>query len=265
MKRLHRTVLQSGNLAPSLPNMYPSLAARGIAVRRGEVTLVAGLPASGKSTFAMALANRAKVPTLYVSADTHAHTQSLRMIAMLTGTDQNIIEPAMQDKEWASEMLQQASHIRWDFNSAPSVQSVEQQLDAHVELFSRGPEMVVIDNLTDLVGGEGSEWEGMRGMLKDMKFLAREYDTAFLVLHHMSEGVQVPHGQCPPRYALMGKVAATPALILSITQDDAGFLGVCPVKNRYGASNPSGTDVTWLRYDPAAMQISEVEKEFNVA
>jgi hypothetical protein len=126
------------------------------------------------------------------------------MISMLTNTDQNIIEPAMQDKEWASEMLAQAAHIRWDFNSAPSVQSIEQELDAHVELFSRAPELVVIDNLTDLVGGEGSEWEGMRGMLKDMKFLAREYDTAFLVLHHMSEGVLVPHGQCPPRYALMG-------------------------------------------------------------
>jgi adenosyl cobinamide kinase/adenosyl cobinamide phosphate guanylyltransferase len=245
--------------------MYPSLAARGISIRRGEVSLIAGQPASGKSTLAMALAVRAKVPTLYVSADTHAHTQSLRLIAMLTNTDQAIIEPAMQDKEWAAEMLAPTSHIRWDFDSAPTVQSVEQQLEAHVELFSRAPELVVIDNLTDMVGGEGTEWEGMRTMMKDFKFLCREYDFACLILHHMSEGVVVPHGQCPPRYALQGKVAQTPALVLSITQDDAGFLGVCPVKSRYSQSCPSGTDVSWLRYSPAEMQITEVEKEFQSA
>lgn len=263
MKRLHRAVLQSSNLAPSLPNMFPSLAARQIAIRRGEVSLIAGQPASGKSTLAMALAVRAQVPTLYFSADTHAHTMSLRLIAMLTDTDQSIIEPAMtEDREWAAEMLTQASHIRWSFDSAPSVRTVESELDAHVELFSRAPEMVVIDNLTDMVGGEGTEWEGMRTMMKDFKYLAREYDTAFLVLHHMSEGVAVNHGSAPPRMALQGKVSQTPALVLSIVQDDAGFLGVCPVKNRYGASSPSGADVSWLRYNPAAMQVTEVEKEF---
>ena len=242
--------------------MYPSLAARGIAIRRGEVSLIAGQPASGKSTIALALAVRAAVPTLYFSADTHAHTMSLRLIAKLTDTDQSIVEPAMNDREWAAEMLEQAGHIRWCFDSAPSVKSVEEQLQAHVELFSRAPELVVIDNLTDMVGGEGTEWEGMRNMMKDFKYLAREYDTAFLVLHHMSEGVTINPGCAPPRMALQGKVSQTPALVLSIVQDDAGFLGVCPVKNRYGASSPSGADVSWLRYNPAAMQVTEVEREY---
>ena len=263
MKRLDRAVQQSSNLAPSLPNMYESLAARQVAIRRGEVTLIAGQPGAGKSTLAMALANRAQVPVLYFSADTHAHTQSMRLIAMLTDTDQAIVEQAMLDTAWAAEVLGQAGHIRWSFDSAPSVEAVESELDAHVELFSRAPEMVVIDNLTDMTGSNGDEWAGMRDLLKDFKYLAREYDCAFLVLHHTTEGVA--GNPCPPRSALMGKVAQTPALILTVAQDEAGFLGVCPVKSRYGPSSPSGSEPTWLRYLPASMQVLEVDQEFNRA
>lgn len=263
MQRLDRTVLHATAVAPSLPNMYQSLSMRQIAIRRGEVSLIAGQPASGKSTIALAMAVRASVPTLYVSADTHAHTMGLRLIAMLTATEQNVVEEMMtSNREWAAEMLTQASNIRWCFDSAPSIKSVEEELEAHVELFSRAPELVVIDNLTDMIV-DGDEWSGMRTIMKDFKFLAREYDTAFLVLHHTSEAVQSPEGTCPPRHALQGKVAATPALVLTIAQSSAGFLGVCPVKNRYGPSNPSGSDPTWLAYNPASMQVNEVERAFQ--
>lgn len=265
MKRLHRAVLQDSAQAPSVPNIFPSLAVRQIAIRRGEVSMIAGQPGAGKSTLAMALAVRAKADTLYMSADTHAHTQSIRLIAMLTGATQDVVERAMmEDREWASEMLKQADYIRWSFDSAPSVETIEAELAAHVELTSRAPALTIVDNLTDMIG-DGSEFESQRNLLKDMKYLAREYDTAFCVLHHMSESVQHENGTCPPRYALMGKVAATPALILSVAPNDAGFLGVCPVKNRYGPSVPSGRDPSWLAYDPACMQISEVERAFDAA
>lgn len=255
--------MQSSNLAPAVPGMYPSLAARQIAIRRGEVSMIAGMPAAGKSTLALALAVRANVPTLYLSADTHAHTMALRLIAMLTDTDQSIVEPAMlENREWAASMLEQAAHIQWSFDSSPSAQSLESELQAHAELWSRAPELVVVDNLTDCIVDGGSEHEAQRNFLKDLKYIAREYDTAVLVLHHMSEGVHVERGNCPPRFAIQNKVSQTPALVLSIIQDENGFLGVCPVKNRYGSSSPGGNDVTWLRYNPAAMHIGEVGSEF---
>lgn len=263
MRRLHRAVLQQTAQAPSLPNMFPSLQERQIAIRIGEVSLIAGQPASGKSSLAMALAVRSQVPTLYLSADTHAHTMSMRLIAMLTQTDQNVIETHMATEPlWASEMLRQADHIRWSFDSAPTVQSIEDEIIAHVELYSRAPELVVVDNLTDVVA-DGDEFGGMRSTMKDFKWLAREYETALLVLHHASEGVQ--GNPCPPRYSLMGKVSQTPALVLTVAQDDnAGFLAIAPVKNRYGPSNPSGTNPTWLRYDPSKMLIQEVEPQFDL-
>lgn len=243
--------------------MFPSLTARQVAIRIGEVSLIAGQPASGKSTVAMAMAVRAQVPTIYISADTHAHTMSLRLIAMLTDTEQSVVEKAMiDDPIWASEMLKQADHIRWSFDSSPSIVGIEDQITAHCELYSRAPQLVVVDNLTDVVA-DGEEFSGIRALNKDLKFIAREYSCAVLVLHHTSEGVQ--GNPCPPRFSLMGKVSQTPALVLTVAQDDAGFLGLCPVKNRYGPSAPAGDDPTWLSYNPSRMQVCEVEKEFDVS
>ena len=261
MQRLHRAIYQEGSDAPSLPNMFPSLATRQIAIRRGEVSVIAGQPGSGKSTLALALAERAKEPTLYVSADTHAHTMSMRLIAMLTGATTDVVEQAMQDKDWAAQVLAQADYLTWSFDSAPSVETVELELQAHLELNGTSPALTVVDNLTDIAGAEGDEWAGMRGMLKDFKFLAREYETAFLVLHHTGDDYVAPD-ECPPRWKVMGRVTQTPALILTVNQNDAGFLGVCPVKNRYGPSNPNGKEPTWLKYAPERMSVEEYDQAF---
>lgn len=257
MQRLERTIRMSALQAPSLPNVYQSFVDRQLAFRRGEVTLIAGQPGAGKSTLALALAVRAKVPTLYISADTHAHTMSLRLLAMLTNTDQSTIEPLMSDNpEWAEEILQLGGHIRWCFDSAPSVSAIEDEIAAHVELMGEPPELVVIDNLSDCVSSDGDEWGGYRALLRDFKWLSREHGTSFIVLHHTSEGVQ--GNPCPPRHSIQGKVAQTPAVILTVSNDQPGSLAVCPVKNRYGPSSPSGSDVVWLSYNPAAMQVQDV-------
>lgn len=257
MQRLERTIRMSALQAPSLPNVYQSFVDKQVAFRRGEVTLVAGQPGAGKSTLALALSVRAKVPTLYVSADTHAHTMSLRLIAMLTNTDQSIVEPLMgENPEWAEDILALAGHIRWCFDSAPSVKAIEDEIAAHIELMGVPPELVVIDNLSDCVSNDGDEWGGYRALLRDFKWLSREHGTSFIVLHHTSEAAQ--GNPCPPRFSIQGKVAQTPAVILTVSNDQPGFLAVCPVKNRYGPSSPQGSDATWLSYNPAAMQLSDV-------
>lgn len=218
--------------------------------------MIAGPPGAGKSTLALALAVRAGSPTVYVSADTHAHTMSLRLLAMLANADQAEVEPAMvTHPEWVEQTLRQADHIRWCFDSAPSVRSIEEEIAAHEELYGDTPDLVVIDNLTDVVGGEGDEWSGMRSLMKDFKWLAREHDTAVLVLHHTSEAFQLGSGMCPPMRALQGKVAQTPALVLTVANEQAGVMYVCPVKNRYGPCAPDGGNPVWLGYNPAHMQV----------
>jgi hypothetical protein len=260
VQRLERTIRNTAKQAPSLPNIWPSLTDRQIAFRRGEVTLIAGQPGAGKSTLALSLAVRANVLTLYCSADTHSHTMSLRLLAMLTGKEQTDIEVAMaEDPAWAEATLRSADHIRWCFDSAPSVATIEAEIAAHETLYGMPPELVVVDNLTDVVSAEGDEWGSLRGLLKDFKWLSREHSCSFTVLHHTSEGFNTPPGFCPPRQALQGKVAATPAVILTVSNDNEGFLGVAPVKNRYGPATPSGANPVWLQYSPSNMQVADLE------
>lgn len=261
MKRLHRTVLHEASSAPSLPGMYPSLAARRISIRRGECSMIAGQSGAGKSTLALALAVRAKVPTLYFSADTNSDTVEVRLASMLTDTDQATVEAAiLRDRSWASNILKLAGHIRWNFDASLSMETVELEIMAHQELTSRPPELIVVDNLLDCAqGGTGTRWDAMLDLLLDFKYLAREYDTAFLILHHMTEAEPLPRGQVPPKRAIKGKLDDTPALILSVAADEGGFLGVSAVKNRHGESDVKGEKPTWLRADPSRMFIGELE------
>lgn len=269
MLRIDRAMRQQAHHAPVVPGMYPTLAARQVAIRRGEVSMIAGEPGAGKSTLALDLAVRSKAPTLYVSADTHAHTVSLRLLANLSGRDQDSIEPHMsnpQYAEWVKHTIQPASHIRWCFESAPTIQRIEQEIDAFHELYGDTPDMVVVDNLTDVIAEGQDEWGGMRSLLKDMKFLARFHDTALLVLHHTSEGWAMQSGvpHTPPRKALQGKVAQTPALVLTVSNHDPGLLYVTPVKHRYGPADPTGFTPASFVYQPACMRVLDVGERASV-
>jgi hypothetical protein len=263
MRSLSRAITQRGTAAPAIPNMFTSLHERGVSIRSGEVSMIAGMPAAGKSMLALALAVRAHVPTIYLSADSHLHTQAMRLLAMVTNTEQSVIEPAMEDKEWASETLAAHDYIRWSFSSAPSARDIEEEVEAHITLMGQPPELFIVDNLTDCLV-DGDEFGGMRSFMKDLKFYAREYGMAVLVLHHTSEAWNLGPGQCPPRSSLQGKVAQTPALVMTVT-DEGGYLGVCPVKNRYGRSSPNGDMPTWFQYDPASCQVTEIPGQETVS
>ena len=55
--------------ATPLPDVWKGLAAEGIKFRRGQVCMIAAAPNAGKSMFALIYAVKAKVPTLFFSAD----------------------------------------------------------------------------------------------------------------------------------------------------------------------------------------------------
>ena len=260
MQLLHKAILSPHAEAPSIPGMYPSLTDRGVSVRVGEVSMVFGLPSSGKSMLALALAVRSGMDTLYVSADSHQATQAMRLLSLLTEQPQSSIEKRiLEDREWASGVLRQQSNIRWNFLSSPNANQIDDLIRAHIELWSYPPSLLVIDNLTDVVVDSQDQWAGQRAFLKDLKFLARDYNLAALVLHHASLSTRVDQGHCPPMSAIQGKCAETPAMILSVASDGDGYMRACPVKNRHGDMDMSGQKVTWLDYDPSRCLIRDCE------
>ncbi len=71
--------------ATPLPDVWVGLAAKQIKFRRGQVCMVAAAPNAGKSMFALIYAIKAKVPTLFFSADTDTTTVMMRAASHTSG------------------------------------------------------------------------------------------------------------------------------------------------------------------------------------
>lgn len=257
MRRIYRAIKREGGGGAIIPAVFPSLSQRQVFLRRSEVTLIAASPGQGKSTFALVTALHSKVPTLYISADTSSHTQALRLLAAITSRPQNELEPLFESNpEWVNATLRLADHIHFSFDSAPTLRDLEEELLAFIEAEGVPPQLLVLDNLSDVSMDSADEWSSLRSLLKDLKFWAREYDLALVALHHTSEGVK---GEpCPPRSSIHGKVSMVPAVALTLAQTD-GYMAIAAVKNRYGPADPTGKTAVYLQYDAASMSLRDLE------
>jgi predicted ATP-dependent serine protease len=257
MKTLSRSVGRSDIGGEPMPAVFRTFEQNKIIFRRSEVSLIAGTPGAGKSTLALALALRMQAPTLYVSADTNAHTMAMRLYSMIEGVSQTDAEKIISEQpDLAKEKLAQARHIYWSFDSSPSLSDLDDEVTALEEMLGESPALIVVDNLMDINMDGGEEFGAMRSALKELKYLARDTNAAVVVLHHTKEGYSGT--PCQPRSAVQGMVNQLPALILTVGQQD-GMLGVASVKNRYGKADPSGNSPVWLQFLPEYMFIADLE------
>jgi replicative DNA helicase len=256
MKTLVRSIGRSDIGGEPLPPVFKTFESNKIIVRRAEVSMFAGIPGVGKSTLALALALKMKVPTLYISADTNAHTMAMRLASMISGKNQTDVEHMLEnDHGWTKAVLARGSHIVWSFDSSPSLQDIDEEVQAFEELWGCPPTAIFIDNLMDIATDGGEEFASMRAIMKELKYLARATNAAIVILHHTSEAVDGK--PCQPRSALQGKVAQLPALICTL-----GVVGtsmaIAPVKNRYGRADANGQLLAWLAFNPEYMFMDDI-------
>ena len=260
MKTLYRAIGQSEMGGEPLPVVFRTFQSNNISFRRSEISMIAGPPGAGKSTLGLALALRMRVPTLYLSADTNVHTMAMRLLSMISGISQSDAEKIIADDPTAAkDKLHLTKHIFWCFDSAPSLNDIDDEVTAFEELFGESPSLIVIDNLMDIAMDGHEEFGGMRTALKELKYLARDTNAAVLVLHHTKEGFS--GNPCQPRNAIQGMVSQLPALITTVAQSDNGLLGVASVKNRYGKADPQGQSPVWLQFNPEYMYIADLTEQ----
>lgn len=258
MRTLARAVGSKDIGGEPLPSVFRAFDVNKVVIRRSEVSMIAGTPGAGKSTLALAVALRAKVPTLYISADTNAHTMAMRLLSMITGRPQSEAEQMLLHNvdETRKVINENSGHIFWSFESAPSLGDLDQEVAAFEELWGCSPTLIVVDNLMDISNDGAEEFAGMRSTIKELKYLARDTNAAILVLHHTKESYV--GNPCQPRSALQGMVAQLPALICTVGSNAPGYLAVAPVKNRYGKADPTGETAFWLQFNPEVMDISDM-------
>ena len=138
--------------ATPLPDVWSALSNKQIKFRRGQVCMVAAAPNAGKSMFALIYAIRANVPTLFFSADTDTTTVMMRAAAHLSGHSQVLVEGNLaSNTHYYDHRLPKLNNIKWVFDSSPSIDDLELEIRAYVELYGQAPELIVIDNLMNVV------------------------------------------------------------------------------------------------------------------
>ena len=248
--------------ATPLPDVWKTLKEKQIRFRRGQLTMVAAAPNAGKSMFALVYAIKAKVPTLFFSADTDVTTVMIRAASHVSGHAQITVEQNLDvESNYYQDSFEDIKHIQWVFDSSPSLDDIELEVKAYQELNGLPPQLIVVDNLMNVAAETDNEWAGLRAIMMELHDLARNTEACVLVLHHVSEASEYGDGTMPPaRRAIQGKVSQLPSLMLTLGYDPFGKqLKVAAVKNRFGPNSADGKDWVSLDANYAACQISDIK------
>jgi predicted ATP-dependent serine protease len=222
--------------------------------------MVAAAPNVGKSMFALVYALQADARTLFFSADTDTATVMMRAASHLSGHSQITVESNLNtNPDWYQTKLKDMEKIQWVFDSSPSLDDIELEVKAYIELYGAAPELIVIDNLMNVAAETDNEWAGLRAIMMDLHDMARKTEACVLVLHHVSEQTEYGQGmQPPPRRAVHGKVSQLPSLMLTMGYDPYNKeLLVAAVKNRFGPHAADGSYFASLKVDYLNCQITE--------
>jgi hypothetical protein len=255
LRTLRRTIARGLASGEPLPDPYPVFGKKRAHVRRGALTLIAGQPGSMKTILTLNMVDQMDVPTLYFSSDSDDFTMASRVLAMKSGETTEVTEEwTRSEVDRAQRILGGFDHVRWSFNSGPSLDHMELIADAYAEVNGEYPHLVVIDIMMD-VDYEGAGEQNYWGLMAELKVLARKWMSAVLIVHHSSEGVK---GEpCPPRSSIMGKANQLPALILTLAPEDDRLL-VAVVKNRFGPQDITGRTFFELKAQPELCRIQSM-------
>lgn len=229
--------------------------------------MVAAPPGIGKSIFALTQAQRTRIPTLYHSADSDAFTQMSRGLCIETGCTMREAEQAVARNEDLSALAPSIGEvpIRFEYDTTPDADSIEESADSYEELYGEYPEMMIVDNVTNVYSEAGdaeSSSTGLHWVCDYLSSLAMTSNACIVGLHHVkSEWV---NGASPiPMNGLMDQVHKVPRLILTLFSPSEGVIGVSKVKDRFGKADPSGKQYTELAFDGERMQIKDVQKTYD--
>lgn len=256
MRSLAQSVSDGSTAGMPLPGILPGLTAMGITPRRGQVTMVAAPPNGGKSLLALWYAIQAKVPTLYISADTDQATTLARAAATLSGRTVDDIEQQLNSDAapLVEDLVSDADHMAFSYEPSPNMGDIEDEIMAAFEAWGK-VDLIIIDNLMNIVGGSGNEWGDLRSTMSSLHELARRTEAGIWVLHHTTESEGDP-SRPASRRMIQGKVAQLPEQILTVAaQPQQGRISVACVKNRHGSHDPTGQTHATFPVDFSRMTI----------
>lgn len=257
MLSIAQAAARRGSAGQPLPNMYQPLAARGIEICKGQLSLIAAPPGAGKSTLAMNLMVRMGVPTLAFLLDTDQLSAAARFGSILSG---DYFGQVKANIDSYSESLSSLRDMQVVFH-AMDMDDIRLQVSAYEQRYGLPPDLVVVDNLGNLTSAMDNEWALLKALCLELDLLAREMQCAVVACAHMTDmETTTPAG----RTKLLGKVSQYPRLILSIGYDPVSHeYKVSAVKNSSGPSDVSASHPVTMYADFSRVLISETDPHWS--
>lgn len=246
---------ESGRELPRVPDLQP-LYRMGVRPRHGEVVMIAGRSGTQKSGFALWWTAQMGLPTLYFSADMSPFTASARIASMFIGEPTEAIEERMARGGRArQEALDTISDVPITFAfGGLDWQSVDEELEAYVEIWDTYPEVVVFDNLMDFEGAE-SDYTVQMAVMSNSTAFARETGATTILLHHASDkswDAKAAPFDPPSRDQVKGGLSEKPELSLAVALDPNTLeYKIACIKQRMGPSDPTARRYAIMRAEPS--------------
>lgn len=255
-----------GNAGEPLPIPFKALEDNGTNFLRGQLVLVAAGPGTGKSAFTLTLALESKVPCLYFSADSDAFVQLTRSISIRTGWSLERAATAVREDK-LGDIVEELSGIplRFNYSASPTLDDIETSMAAYEEVYGDYPALVVIDNITNVLGkssnGEDDPFSGLESLMEYLNTMARDTEACVVGLHHVT-GEYNDANKPIPLSGLKGQIGRVPAMVLTLHKRPGQVLGtdmlcVSTVKNRGGRADPTGHDFARLDFTGETMKIRD--------
>lgn len=239
---------------------WTALAELGIQFCRGDTVLICAGSGTGKSAFTLSYVLKSKSSALYFSGDSNSFTQSSRAISIMTGRPlkeskrivrENQLEEVRKDLE--------GMPIRFDFDANPSLDDIELSMESYDEVYGEYPDIVVIDNLTNIRADISDENRsaGLEGVMDWINGMARDTQSCVIVLHHVTQ--KYNDGLDPiPLSGVKDQIHRVPAMVLTLHKPGDSTLCVSPVKNRNGEPDTSGNKFATLYFEGDRMNLEDI-------
>ena len=133
--------------------MFESLDAKFL---KGQLCLICAGPGTGKSAFVLTYALKARVPTLYFSADSDAYTQLTRSVSIITGWPVDKASRLVREGDLnGATPDMEGIPIRFNYHASPTLDQIESSMMSYEEVYGDYPALVVVDNITNVRAGGG--------------------------------------------------------------------------------------------------------------
>jgi hypothetical protein len=253
---LAQAMKRRGNSGVPLPDVFPALAARGVKIRRGELTMVIGPPSAGKSLIMFNLLARLGLPSLAFLLDTTELGAATRFASILTGdvfatAKQRIMEG---DDSYHQIITDRLPDLHACFY-APTLDDTMTQLAAFDQRYGAPPDVMVLDNMGNQTSAMGDEWALLKALALELDQMARQEQVAIVAAHHTTD---ITDMEPAARDKALGKISQYARLMLSVNYNPDTFeYKVAVVKNSEGVSDLSAKHPITMWADPSRMAITD--------